>query len=164
MSGPNETPTEVRGGGNGGVDTPDRTTIEAWFARLPHDEDTPKAEEEQALKAYLTGVQSSPDVAAQAFTSIVASADDPLMELPRIWNFLDDAAENVSIVQDRLVELLAAIQRLPDLMREGRPVTTTSYGDQTIWRDLPYFADSIRDRYDCMYTTASFLPVETFLG
>ncbi len=113
--------------------------VEQWFDSLPHDEDTPKEVEEQALRDFLTG-KTSADVAAKKLTSVVAESEAPEEHLPRVWSFINEAAVDLPGVQEKILDLLEKIQKLPDVGRGRRSI---------VWKDLPDFANDIRDRWDC---------------
>lgn len=135
-------------------------SVESWFRQLPHDDDTPKPEEEQALIELLTGTVPA-NVAAEKFTSAVAREETPEDGLERIWSFIDDAAEELGSKHAKLIELLAEIKKLPDLTRDGQPLTAD--GDNVIWKDLPRFGWDIRDRWGCTCISPShhILALET---
>lgn len=120
--------------------------LDDWFGRLPDGDNTPQAAEKQALQDFLTGSTTADD-AAERVNSIVAEADDPEDKLYYIWTLVDQAAEDLPDVHDKLIALLAALKRLPDLSRDGRPITV--YGKYHVWRDLPTLAEDLRTRWDC---------------
>ena len=122
------------------------TDVESWFHQLPNDEDTANPAEKKALKDFLAG-STSAEIAAERLTATIAGAENPEEELPRIWSFVTEAAEHLPDAQDRLVALLKAIKQLPDLERNGDPVTV--YGNMTVWKDLPLLANELRDRWEC---------------
>lgn len=148
-----DTPGEERGAGQTGG-SPSGVTVEEWFRQLPHDNDTPKDEEENALKDFLTG-DTSAEAAARGLTSVVArnveqgqGEAQTQNDLARIWNFVNDAAEDLPGVQAKLLDLLEAIQRLPNLRRRGG-------SEAVVWRELPGFANDVRDRWGVCAATKS---------
>lgn len=113
--------------------------VEQWFDALPHDEDTPTDREERALRDFLTG-KTSAQVAAKELTADAAQSNAPDGEIYRIWSFINEAAVDLPGAQEKLIDLLGAIQQLPDA---GRGKSAVS------WKDLPQFSYDIRDRWDC---------------
>lgn len=121
-------------------------TVEDWFRQLPHDEDTPKPEEEVTLKDFLSG-RISAETAAERFTSIVAKAPDPFKEVVTLWAFVHDAAEDIPSIQEKLTgELLKAIQRLPDVERDGKVLVYDNL--YKLWSDLPKLDHDLCDRWE----------------
>lgn len=121
--------------------------VEDWFRQLPHDSNTLRSVEEQALKDVLTDAIPA-NVAAERITSIASRSADPGEEIYRVWSSINEAAENLPSVHEKLVDLLEAIKQLPDLKRQGR--TLMRDDGQICWKDLPTYAWDVRDRWDCM--------------
>lgn len=84
---------------------------------------------------------------SQQYTETSTAPD----ELPwdKLWNafasIAKDPHDDNDAVQDRAIELLAAIKALPVLEKAGTPCKT-SLG--TAWHDLPYFGVSMRDAWN----------------
>lgn len=111
----------------------DPREVELWFDRLPQDDDMATETEATALKDFLAG-RKPVDEAAKELTSAAATSRAE-EDLARLWGFITDAALALPDQQDKLIELLTAIKRLPP-------------GGAVDWSRLPGFASDIRDRWD----------------
>lgn len=116
---------------------------DSWFARLrEEDDDLATLEEQQALLDFLND-KTSANEASRYYTSAVAESDDP--NGMYIWSLLYTVARNLPQTQDKLIELLQGIQRLPDLERNGK--VETAFGEK-FWSELPGFAVDLREIWD----------------
>lgn len=124
-------------------------SIDEWFHQPPSSNVPPKPEEAQALQNFLAGTISV-HTAAERFTAVTASAGNNSEEvgkaLTRMWKFVMDLAQDFPETQDKIVELLAEIEKLPDLEHDGH---TVIYHGMKVWSDLPTFGWEMRDRWNC---------------
>ncbi|KAL8892764.1 MAG: hypothetical protein Q9215_000356 [Flavoplaca cf. flavocitrina] len=99
---------------------------EEWFALMAKDPDMPTPEEIEAIKEYIHG-RTTADLAAQRCTSrIYLEEENPDPTL--IWSLLESLAVEFPNTQENIVELLAAIKRRPNPIRDD----FRRYGVETI--------------------------------
>ena len=102
-----------------------------------------------AINGLLQGSLSAKEAASQVAEHCVVSSESDLDVNPHTtWQFILDTAKEFPEKQDRLVELLQAVKRLPDLETNGKPVIVH---DMKVWSDLPYFGWTSRDNWNCEY-------------
>ncbi len=129
------------------------SSVEPWFRQRPLDPDTTSPEEQQALEDFLTGKVSA-EVAAERITAAVVGSKSAELRLPRIWGLINDAAVDLPSEQEKLIDLLEAIQKLPDRGKGKKKIN---------WSDLPWFANDIRDMWDGqLYSTVPPPPSSSF--
>lgn len=115
---------------------------EEWFKSLVEaddDGDLPTTAEMAVIKSFIDGEISATE-AAQQCTSRIAAEDDPNPEL--IWYFCEDMALELPDTQDKVVELLAAIKKIPDPIRNGKPYT---FNGEKVFSELSYFRANLAD-------------------
>lgn len=115
---------------------------EDWFAAMAKDPDMPTPEEVNAIKEFIDG-QVDADTAAKQCTSRISleeKSPDPTL----IWSFLASLAVEFFDTQDKVVELLAAIKRLPNPIRDGKEHKI--YSERT-FSDLGYFRADFGDYF-----------------
>ena len=118
---------------------------EEWFqSMIEGDEggELPTTAEIAAIKSFIDGETSATE-AAQQCTSRIAAEDDPNPEL--IWYFLEDMAIELPDTQDKVVELLAAIKKIPDPIRNGEPCRIYS---ERVFSQLAYFGAGFADSWN----------------
>ena len=124
-------------------------SIDEWFRQLSSDDEPPNPEEIRAIQEFLAG-NLSVRTAAERFTAVVTTARIDLDEiggdLYRMWNLIIDLVQEFPETQDKIVDLLAEIEKLPKLEHRGHTVT---YEGMNLWSDLPTFGWVMRDRWNC---------------
>lgn len=115
---------------------------DAWFnEKIVPDgvaEDGCHPDEAQALKDYCHK-RTNANEAAQAITQPIEGSKDPGANLWRLWSLLIDALVEPPPTQTpALIQLLAAIQQLPEPDLTGR-LTENTPADGHLWRNLPGF-------------------------
>ena len=116
---------------------------DAWFkAQIAPDgvaEDGCHPDEAQALQSYLNNKITTQE-AARAITQPILSSGNFGANLHRLWNLLQDALVELSETHiSPLVNLLQAIQDLPDPVLASKPSETTPSKDDFTWKGLPKF-------------------------
>ncbi|KAI4253603.1 MAG: hypothetical protein L6R42_007524 [Xanthoria sp. 1 TBL-2021] len=109
---------------------------------MAKDPDMPTPEEVNAIKEFIDG-QVDTDTAAKQCTSRISleeKSPDPTL----IWSFLASLAVEFFDTQDKVVELLAAIKRLPNPIRDGKEHKI--YSERT-FSDLGYFRADFGDYF-----------------
>lgn len=114
---------------------------EEWFATMAKDPDMPTQEEIDAIKDFIDG-QTSADIAAQRCTSRIKDEEEPNPEL--LWSLLESMAVELPDVQGKVVELLGAIKRLPNPVRNGEEYKISS---QKVFSELGYFETDFADSF-----------------
>ncbi|KAL8836399.1 MAG: hypothetical protein Q9176_006338 [Flavoplaca citrina] len=115
---------------------------EEWFALMAKDPDMPTPEEIEAIKEYIHG-RTTADLAAQRCTSrIYLEEENPDPTL--IWSLLESLAVEFPNTQENIVELLAAIKRRPNPIRDGKEHRI--YNQRT-FSDLGYFRADFFDYF-----------------
>lgn len=112
---------------------------DTWFASkiAPENDkdDGCHPQEAKVLKAYLRGTIPTAHEAARAITLPVESEPNPIRDVPRLWGLLIDALTELPTSQQKIIDLLSGIKRLPppdDASDAGpRPPET-----QDLWRSL----------------------------
>lgn len=113
---------------------------EEWFATM-QDLYRPRPAEVQTVKDYIEGLTSA-DTAAKSSTSSIAKENEPD---PRfIWHLLKAIAIDLPNTQDQVVELLAAIKRLPDPIRNGKSFEISG---MKVFSQLAYFHGDLNSYY-----------------
>lgn len=124
-------------------------SIDEWFRQLSSDDEPPNPEEARAIQEFLAGNMLI-HTAAERFTAVVATAGNDLDEigegLYRIWNLIIDLVQEFPETQDKIVDLLAEIEKLPNLEHHGHTIV---YDGMNLWSDLPTFGWVMRDRWNC---------------
>lgn len=118
------------------------TMYEDWFAAMAKDPDMPTPEEVNVIKEFIDGKMTA-DAAAKQCTSRISLEEtnpDPTL----IWSLLEDLAVEFFETQDKVVELLTAIKRLPDPIRNGKEHRINS---QKTFSDLGYFRADFGDYF-----------------
>ena len=123
---------------------------DAWFTEkiapegLPDDGGHP--DEAQALKDYCDEKTGAKE-AAQAITRPIETSKDPGDNLDRLWSLLIDALVELPATQTpALIQLLDAIQHLPEPDLTGRRIENTPAGG-FLWRELPGFGHMWADEH-----------------
>lgn len=117
---------------------------DAWFKeQIAPDgaaEDGCHPNEAQALQSYLNN-KTTPQEAAHAITQPILSSEDSGANLYRLWNLLQDALVELSATYiPRLINLLQAIQDLPDPDLTSKPTETAAPPKHSFtWKGLPIF-------------------------
>lgn len=128
-----------------------------WFRQLSSSDFSSQPAGTQSLQDFLAG-KISVHTAAKNFTAEAArpenSSERVEEEIYRMWNLVIDLAESFPETQDKVVELLAEIEKLPDLERHGH---TFTYHGMTVWSDLPTFGWEMRERWNRELRLAIFL-------
>ncbi|KAL8875787.1 MAG: hypothetical protein Q9192_008988, partial [Flavoplaca navasiana] len=115
---------------------------EGWFALMATDPDMPTPEEIDAIKEFMDG-KTAADIAAQRCTSrIYLEEENPDPTL--IWSLLESLAVEFPNTQEKIVELLAAIKRLPNPIRDGKEHRIYS---RRTFSDLGYFRADFYDYF-----------------
>jgi hypothetical protein len=119
---------------------------EDWLAYYEQDRSPPAVELGPTLKDYMLG-RLTAQAAAEKLSAMVA-ADDVDLEsaLDDLWAYINNAAQKLTAAHDRLIDLIAALRELPDLVRDGEPV---DIWEMTVWRDLPLWGVDVREKYNC---------------
>ena len=112
---------------------------EEWFQSMADDEDMPTPAEITAIKLFIDG-QISATEAAQQCTSRIAAEPSPNPEL--LWSLFESMAVELPDTQDKVVELLAAIKKVPDPVRNGQPYKI--HGER-VFSQLGYFGAGFSD-------------------
>ncbi|KAL8646149.1 MAG: hypothetical protein Q9226_006991 [Calogaya cf. arnoldii] len=113
---------------------------DTWFAAMADDPDMPTPEEVHAIKEFIDG-QTTADRAAKRCTSRISLEEmnpDPTL----IWGLLEALAVEYPDTQDQVVELLVAIKRLPNPIRDGKEHKISS---ERTFSDLGYFRADFYD-------------------
>ena len=111
-------------------------------------EDGCHPDEAQVLQSYLNNHIATPQEAAHAIPRPIVSSDDSGANLNRLWNLLQDALVELSAAHiPALINLLRAIQDLPDPKLTSEPTETPSPKDGFTWKDLPNFGHLWADVY-----------------
>lgn len=123
---------------------------DSWFnEKIAPDgatEDGCHPHEAQALKDYYHQKTNAKE-AAQAITRPIEESKDPGANLYRLWGLLVDALVELPITQiPALIQLLAAIQQLPEPDLTGR-LTENTPADGFLWRRLPGFGHMWADEH-----------------
>lgn len=123
---------------------------DAWFSEKIAPEDAPEdgchPDEAQALKDFSRGKTSAPE-AAHAITRAIEASKDPGDNLYRLWGLLIDALVELPDAQTpALIQLLDAIQRLPEPDLAGRRTENTP-ADGFLWRGLSNFGHMWADEH-----------------
>ena len=115
---------------------------EDWFALMAKDPDMPTLEEIDPIKEFMDG-KTTADIAAQRCTSrIYLEEENPDPTL--IWSLLESLAVEFPNTQEKIVELLAAIKRRPNPIRDGKEHRIYS---QKTFSDLGYFRADFFDYF-----------------
>ena len=110
-------------------------------------EDGCHPDEAQVLQSYLNHI-ITPQEAAHAITQPIVSSDDPGANLHRLWNLLQDALVELPAAHiPVLINLLRAIQDLPDPNLTSEPTETLPPRDSLTWKGLPKFGHLWADVY-----------------
>ncbi|KAL8668959.1 MAG: hypothetical protein Q9168_006430 [Polycauliona sp. 1 TL-2023] len=117
------------------------TWNEEWFAEMASDPDMPTPEEVNAIKEFMDE-QTTVDAAAKRCTSRIYLEEKP--DPGQLWSLLEYLAVEFPDTQDKIVELLAAIKRLPDPIRHNREYRIS--GEKT-FSDLAYFRAQFGDSF-----------------
>ena len=112
---------------------------EEWFQSMADDEDMPTLAETTPIKLFIDGQISATD-AAQQCTSRVAAEPSPNPEL--LWSFFESMAIELPDTQDKVVELFAAIKKIPDPVRNGQP---HKINGEKVFSQLAYFGAGFAD-------------------
>lgn len=128
-------------------------SVELWVETVRHSSvwlkpETPKTVE--ILRSVFVG-ELNTDIAAQA----VASLCNPLLQqglsgpVFQLWQLMCEAIRMLgysSEVNERHINLINAISRLPDVTgQDGKPVKAQYGWSGVFWRDMPCFAVEIRE-------------------
>ena len=138
---------------------------ETWFKdQIAPDgdaEDGCHPDEAHSLQSYLNGRITTQE-AARAITRPLLSADKPAADQTRLWNLLQDALVDLSADSvPRLIDLLHAIEDLPDPDFSSKPTGNASQSSQFTWKGLPNFGhlwSDVHKPHDlayCLSTTLS---------
>lgn len=119
---------------------------EEWFQLMADDEDMPTSAEISAVKDFIDGEVLADD-AAERCTSRIAAEPSPDPTL--LWSLFESMAVELPDCQDKVVELLAAIKRRPDPIRNGKDYQI--YGEK-VFSELGYFLVGFSDYWagECM--------------
>ena len=126
-------------------------------------EDGCHPDEAEALQSYLNNKTNTQDT-AHAITRPILSSDNPGANLHRLWNLLQDALVELSATHiPPLINLLQAIQDLPDPDLASKPTETAPPKGGFTWKGLPKFGHLWADvhkqdswRNDLSITLSSF--------
>jgi len=129
---------------------------EEWFTAKAKDPDLPTREETDAIKDFIDG-KTSADIAAQRCTSRINHEKDPDPQL--LWSLLEIMAIELPDTQDKVVELLGAIKRLPNPFRNGEEYKISS---EKVFSDLGYFETDLADF--CRGMSSSLCFVHLFIS
>lgn len=135
--------------------------VEAWFDLIASQKYRPGPQARRALQDFFNGRIPSDEAARRVTTTILTLPDEKIIQVHvgELWDLLIDAAKEIPGSQDKLVRLLAAIGGLPDFVRRGKIVEVAGDGGRTrLWRDLPMFADLMRDEYCRFFLSAFGMP------
>lgn len=116
---------------------------DTWFkAQIAPDgvaEDGCHPDEAEALQSYLNNKINTQDT-AHAITRPILSSDDPGADIHRLWNLLQDALIELPATHiPPLVNLLQAIQDLPDPEVTSKPSNIAPQKGGFTWKGLPNF-------------------------
>ena len=96
-------------------------------------------DEAQALQSYINS-RTTPQEAAHAITQPILSSPYPTKNLNRLWNLLQDALIELPATYTLpLINLLQAIQDLPDPDLTSRPTEAAHPARGFTWKGLPSF-------------------------
>ena len=112
---------------------------EEWFQSMIDDENMPFAAEITAIKSFIDGGISATEAARQC-TSHIGTDISPNPEL--LWSLCESMAVEQPSTQDKVVELLAAIKRTPDPVRNGQPYQRNG---KKVFSQLAYFGTGFAD-------------------
>lgn len=117
--------------------------VEDWFKKqIDSDgvgDDGCHPDEAQALQSYINS-RTTPQEAAHAITQPLLSSPDPATNLNRLWNLLQDALIELPATYTLpLINLLQAIQDLPDPDLTSRPTEAAHPARGFTWKGLPGF-------------------------
>lgn len=112
---------------------------EEWFQSMADDEDMPTPNEINVIKDYINNNIPANEAAVRC-TSRIALEHNPDPTL--LWSLFESMAVELPDTQDKVVELLAAIKRLPDPSRNGQEHRING---QKIFSELAYFGAGFSD-------------------
>ena len=128
------------------------TMSTSWFLKqvapdgMPEDGCHP--DEAKALEDYCQQ-KTSPQEAAKAITRRIENEDDPGNNLYSLWGLLISAlVELPSSQTPALIQLLAAIQELPEPDLTGKQTRNTPPENGYMWRTLPEFVNDWADEHN----------------
>jgi len=131
---------------------------EEWFATMAKDPDMPTREEIDAIKD-LIDEKTSAEIAAHRCTSRISEEEDPDPQL--LWSLLETMAVELPDTQEKVVELLGAIKRLPNPDRNGEEYKISS---EKVFSDLGYFETDFADFFRGMSPRLSFVQMLIYLS
>lgn len=124
-------------------------SIEEWFRQRSSSCELPKPEDAQAIQEFLAG-NISVHPAAERFTAVVTTAGNDPDEIGeglwRMWGIVIALAQDFPGTQGKIVDLLAEIEKLPELEHDGHNIV---YHGMNLWSDLPTLSWQMRDCWNC---------------
>lgn len=124
--------------------------VDDWASEFP--DPLAKQEEIMAISDYFHDILPVHS-AAERFTALTRAADLPGEGLYRIWKHIVFLALEYPMLQDKIVELLAEIEKIPHIEKDGHPFN--KYG-QDVWSNLPLFGVEMRKLWNCESQRAIF--------
>ena len=112
---------------------------EEWFQSMADDEDMPTPNEINAIRDYINDTIPANEAAVRCTSRI---ALEPSPDPTLLWSLFESMAVELPDTQDKVVELLAAIKRLPDPIRAGQEHRING---QKTFSELAYFAAGFSD-------------------
>ena len=110
-------------------------------------------EEVQALKSFMNDIITVKEAAERLTkrTSTAANLLDVNDSLFALWIFIANVAIDLPLSQPRIVELLRAIQKLPDVdLPGGEGADYISLNQGELWKELPSWGNTWADTSNCM--------------